>query len=223
MDSAAVEALFPDLPDLDEVGGDQDALDNVETARDKVKYAFDLSSGEGWDEEKLTDEAKLWSKMTEGSSLKIYKRTMEVEASLSNAVTWFKNIENLKKVNETVSEAKTLETITDDCWYTYSEYMGNFLVSNRDVSAFHHRMSLTDGSVIIVSFSCEHPDSPTKEGVVRSDVEVYCYHFSEVSPTKTLITHIGRSDVKGSIPTTFVNWLSTLQHDEFVNMQKEIK
>ena len=223
MDSSAVEALLPPVPELDDMNGEQDYVDYAETAIEKVKYAFDLSAKDDWNEEKLDDTAKLWSRYTEGSDIKLYKRTMDVNAPLDKCVDFFSKQENMVDVNSSVIFGKTYEKITEDAWFSNTKYQGNFMISDRDVVAFNYKMTLSDGSIIISAFSVEHPELPEESGVIRSNLQVYIFHFTPVSENKTTVMNIGRSDVKGSIPITFVNWLSELQHDEYVNIKKHLE
>ena len=223
MDSADIEDLLPPVPDIDDMNGEQDYADYAEAAFDKVKYAFDLSAKDDWAEEKLDDNAKLWSRYTEGSDIKLYKRYMEVNAPLDKVVDFLSKQENMKSVNKAVIFGKTYEMVTEDSWISNTKYQGNFMVADRDVVAFNYKMALSDGSVIISAFSVDHPDLPEEPEVIRSDLEVFVLHFSAVSENVTSIMSVGRCDVKGYIPVTFINWLSELQHDEFCNIKQVLE
>ena len=223
MESSDVESLFPDMPDLDDLGGEQDQLDLVESSREKVKQGFALLAKEDWVEEKITDDASLWSRAIEGESIKHYKREMTVNASLEKVVNFFKDVSNLKGTSDAIADANTFLEVNDDAWFNYSEYHGNLFISNRDAVQFGYKMNLSDGSVVLISQTTDHPDKPERDGVVRSEVVINCFHFTKVSENKTKILNVCKSDLKGSIPVTFVNWLCGVMHDEWVAIKKLVE
>ena len=222
MNSQTIIDMLPDMPDIEDMGGNQDHLDLIEKVYDMVPDCLELYDSEGWKLVKRTPDATLWRIKTDGSSLDSLKREMEVNASVQDVYDFFTDEDSITQVNDKCLSNKHVEYINDDSFFAYREYEGMLVVANRDLSAFIHKIHLEDGSKIVVSFSVEHNDIP-KTSAVRVEVHAYFLYLKPISDDRTKVMSIIKVDPQGSIPTFFVNLMSSLQLDEFVKTKELIE
>ena len=73
-----MESLLFDEPTLDDADGDEELFSFLKTAREKLKYFYELRDGDGWDLYKDEEGVAMWTKTIEGNDIKWLKRIMEV-------------------------------------------------------------------------------------------------------------------------------------------------
>ena len=71
------EQLFAE-PTLDDADGDEELLGHLKTAREKLKYFFEIRDDPNWELYKDENGVIMWTKPIEGSDIKWIKRVMEV-------------------------------------------------------------------------------------------------------------------------------------------------
>ena len=217
------ESQLPDLPDLDEMGGEQDYVDYAEKAQNLMIFSDKLYHDATWTEEYNSDGCVTATTFEEGSSIKSGKRTMEVNADIEKVVEFFRDPENQKRCNPDFITAKKAEIISDNAWLNFFHIKGILVISERDDIVFEYNIKMKDGSYCKLMTSIEHPDYPENEGIVRSECVYNFFHFSTPSEGKTLIRNVAKYDLKGSIPAMVINHTFSLAHQEFINYKAKLE
>ncbi len=93
------------------------------------------------------------------------------------------------------------------------------------VCLYHWRL-LSDGRVVVLSFSEKFDDlCPPEEGVVRAELILGGFVLSPTrgkSDSETLVQYVSQSDLKGSLPASMLNLLSSTQPLIVCNLQKAL-
>jgi len=90
------------------------------------------------------------------------------------------------------------------------------IVSDRDNSCFECVLDGKDDESYFYSLhTVEHSKMPEEENVIRCTVGINVFFIQEAGDDKCKITRIAQTDVKGSIPPTFLNWFMGIQHESY--------
>ena len=100
-------------------------------------------------------------------------------------------------------------------------------LSNRDYVKVRRFKKLPNGSYVVIEKSTTHPNFPPRKGFVRGEVLLSGHLLEPVegNPEATLMTTLSEIDLKGSIPSPVVNFLTTKApfswFDAFIHQAKD--
>ena len=113
--------------------------------------------------------------------------------------------EHFTKYNVPIESLTILDKPDDFSWYVHVKAKGMFVVSARDFinySFIHTRDPNSEFQMVIV-FSIDKPIGPDpaeNKGVVRANMAVGGWIFRKISDTRTHVSYLSLSDMRGSIP-----------------------
>lgn len=170
---------------------------------------FTSSAQKSWQLKKDQENIKVYTKNSEGSSLKSIKVTCEIDGTLPQLTAllldakaheiWVFNT----KISYVVQQVSPQEQIY------YSEIKLPWPMANRDIVA---RLQLTQdpaSKVLNVKVDAIKGGVGEKEGVVRAPYSSVVWKVTPVAEGKLGIEYIAHADPGGSVPAWMVNMFST--------------
>ena len=114
----------------------------------------------------------------------MYKRYMEVYASLDTCISFFCNNDKIMAVNPNLKVNKTVKSIGSNARIMRREIGLSWPMSNRDFSVYWELIYLNDGSAAIVTYSVSTSLVPTNSSCERAKQECYLMHFRPISSSR---------------------------------------
>ncbi|CAI2374211.1 unnamed protein product [Moneuplotes crassus] len=221
MESTTVSDLLPPEPTAEEAGGEE-TLIYISQARDRFTEAVGYLAEEDWNLYKDKNDVKLLTKKSVDGGVDLVLREAIIEKPQEVVYEWFCNQSNLVDNSERLIVSEVVDELGPESFLLKREVKGNFLVSNRDMCIFWHKLNLTDGSVANIQFSIMHSKIPETK-CVRGELNISLLMVTKIDDNKCKLISLGKIDPKGSIPTSFVNKMTWTQFDELVKMKKVIE
>ena len=191
-------------------------------ARDKIVEIVDHLEKPGWSLTHEGDDCFMYELQIDEYPTKSLKRTVVINVSLDKAKEFFKNHDNLQKIDKKIKHFEITKELGAQTYLLYQIVEGNMVVSDRDMLLCSQMVDMTDGSLFNINFSVEDESVPEKPLCVRSAVN-HSIHISKRDENSINLTSFLNFDPKGSIPIMFINQVTGLQFDKYVYMKKYIE
>ncbi len=163
-----------------------------------------LAQENAWEENKLKDGITVLSREKSSEKTKEFRVEMEVEATLETLVSVIKNASlGTKWINRAV-KFKTLEELTPEEWYSYTEIAIPWPFLNKDLIT---RNTLTADSLlrfVEISMISEPNFIPEKEGLSRLQHSEGVWRFEKTDKSKTLVSYEVFARSSGGLPAWVV-------------------
>mmetsp|Transcript_699 Transcript_699/g.1331 ORF Transcript_699/g.1331 Transcript_699/m.1331 type:complete len:255 (+) Transcript_699:719-1483(+) len=208
---ALVTCLQRTKPQAEQVMEDQIAFEDPCLAPEEREHLLELlglldEPNVDWEEVRRTDNAILLKKDLGSSPVAVIKAHFRLDGLTTECV--FKTIwddEYRREWDNVLKEFTVLEQYTSqsDLAYFYVE-SPTFLVANRDFLQRRVFTKQPDGTWVIVYWSIERPDVPTKSGWVRAHTSISGYRIREIEGG-CVLDYLSHNDVKGLIPPFLIN------------------
>jgi hypothetical protein len=186
----------------------EDLLPKIEQ---KAQYFLDMLSPEATGWEPLFEKNGLVAKKKPSGNLICVKGELQVAFNLLDV--WALVTDGSRQC-ELDPQRNLHERIKDYSNHTFVDYIrfkGVWPTSPRDFVSMAHWRMLNDGSVILFTFAEKYDDlRPVFDGLVRGEITVGGY-WLQPNAQGTKISYLIHSDLKGSLGSTVVNFVSTSQ------------
>lgn len=168
-----------------------------------------------------------WEPLSERKGVTARKRPGEVICvrgdsllpfSLGDIFCMIQNSEHFTDINPQIGSAKVVKTYSSNTYVQYIRFKQIWPTAARDFLNITHWRLLGDNRIVIVSFRDRHTKFPETDGVVRGDLILGGYVLTP-SPQGTLVQYLVQSDLKGTIPSSVVNFVSSTQPMIVLNLR----
>mmetsp|Transcript_26343 Transcript_26343/g.23294 ORF Transcript_26343/g.23294 Transcript_26343/m.23294 type:complete len:169 (-) Transcript_26343:215-721(-) len=151
--------LLPPEPTLEEAGSEE-ILALMFKAREKFCEAMSILSEDGWTTIKEGKGTSLEQKKSPEGGVNLIKRVSQINAPAAKVYDWFCEQSNLCLVSDRLKVSEVVHEFNETTRLVKREVKGNFIVTNRDLCIFWHKLALTDGAYCNCQFSIEHEKIP---------------------------------------------------------------
>ena len=131
----------------------------------------------------------------------------------------FTDEETVKKCDPKIKAFETAYEYNPNALIIRARMQGNLVVSDREIHIFMTHQQLPDGTRVSVGCSVDSDKVTFDPSCVVGKVDMWCYHFEEVSDSKCKVTAMTLVNPGGSIPTALVNTMVGARHTQFVNFK----
>mmetsp|Transcript_7659 Transcript_7659/g.10574 ORF Transcript_7659/g.10574 Transcript_7659/m.10574 type:complete len:209 (-) Transcript_7659:60-686(-) len=166
-----------------------------------------LHDSEGWKSEGVQKDTKVFSRAMPNTSLKAWKYETEWTGCSPKDLEDLlhtKMVERHKEWNETFVEGKYFDKTDENTNTQYWRYKVTGL-SDRDFVVSRRKIARSDGSVLVIDKSIEHPSAPVVKGVIRCDLPFNVRYWKPISDSKLEFKYMNMTDIKGWVPTWLAN------------------
>lgn len=129
------------------------------------------------------DDVAYWIKKSTDGGVNLVKRQATIHQDAATVDTWFSNQQNLLDASERLLVSEVVKEYNSQAYLIRREMKGNLVVSNRDLSLFLNKISLTDGSIAQVIFSVEHESIPETK-CVRAESKINVMVLKSISESR---------------------------------------
>jgi len=222
--SSGVERLLERRPivDDDELVDAAYAPVNEELTRKNIpeKYSYKIEKAVEAVVDLSSTDAEGWTPLFEKSGVTAFKRgggmvcirsDSLIPQALIDIFSLLTNESRRKEIDPTLSSCKILKYFSDNTTLEYQRYKQVWPSAVRDFCNLTHWRLLKDGRVVFVSFSEKFEDlCPLEENVVRAE-QILAGFVLRVSPKGTICQYILQCDLRGNLPVSIINLVSSMQ------------
>jgi hypothetical protein len=183
---------------------------------------------EDWNYLDTKDGTRRYKLIKEGESLHLCKGTTVINADLEliMGMMSFGNFEEmLPAVDKMNIERRIVEQFDEGRGIFYSAFKMPMIFWNRDFVFRGINVILPGRIGVILSWSVERPDVPTRENdhLVRGNIRQHGYIFKEIQPGQVKVDFIAHADPCGVLPTWATNIVSKEQADNVSRLRDYIE
>jgi hypothetical protein len=139
--------------------------------------------------------------------------------SLGEIFCMIQNAEHFADINPQIGSSKVIKTYSSNTYVQYIKFKQIWPTAARDFLNITHWRLLGDNRIVIISFRDRHTKFAEIDGVVRGDLILGGYVLTP-SPQGTLVQYLVQSDLKGTIPSSVVTFVSYTQPMIVANLRK---
>lgn len=167
------------------------------------------------------DGIKVYTRYIEGSKLKEFKATTEINAPLQEMMNLLKDGDHMKDWTASCSESRLLKKVSENELFVYSKTVAPWPVKDRDHIILMKFKQQADGS-ILVSLDGKPDYIPVTSSSVRVPYLKGFWHLTTIDDRTTQITYQIHASPGGSIPTWLANSaVVEIPFYTFKNLQKK--
>ena len=153
---------------------------------------------------------RIFKKKPKDSPVVLVKCDIEVDLDTYRTYRMIHDLQWRSQWDTVLSGMRIVETINSNEDVMYSYYKSPFGVSNRDFLQRRFRFKNVNGNDYVICFGNEvNPLCPPTKDAVRAVTLISGYIFKSLSPTKTRLTMISHTDIKGMVPNWIVNYAAS--------------
>jgi hypothetical protein len=175
--------------------------------------------------------AEGWDSLFEKSGVKAYKRAGNMICVRGDALFPYTVVnlfgiicsaERKRDLDPQLHSARLAKQLSSHTTVEYLKFKQIWPTATRDFANLVHWRLLQNGSVAIVAFSEKFDDiCPVEQGVVRAELILSGYLLTPTS-RGTTVSYVVQTDQKGSLPSSIVNFISTMQPMCLANMRNAL-
>lgn len=195
-----------------------DLMPKLERLAQQVLDSLD-SSAPGWDP--LLDKSGVVAKKKSSPGQIHIKAEINLPYCLFDVFALLTDLRRQKEIDPSRAVHDRVQDISMHAWVDYIQAKGIWPTSPRDFVNFANWRLLTNGSVMILSFSdpLYSEMRPAKEGIVRGEMLIAGFLLTP-QPEGTKLGYVLHLDLKGSIPNTVVGLAASSQAMLLANIKK---
>lgn len=191
----------------------------------KVEYAvetiIDLTSS-------ASNTSNKWQPFFEKNGVTAFKRPGSVICVRGDAFLPFPIIDifsllindsKQKEIDMSVKSIRRVKNFSDNTSLIYTRYKQIWPLTVRDFCNLVHWRLLPDGTIVIVAFSEKYEDlCPLEDGIMRGELILSGYVLKQ-TPKGTECHYVIQTDLKGTIPASAINLISSIQPMNLANIK----
>ena len=157
-----------------------------------------------WELEQEKDGIKVYTRYVEGSKLKEFKATTQINAPLQTMIDLLKDGDNMKDWYAGCSETRLVKKVSENEIFVYSRVPAPWPVKDRDNVSLMKFEQQADGSML-VSLHGQPDYIPVKSSCVRMPYLKGFWQLKSIDAHTTQVTHQVHADSGGMIPAWLAN------------------
>ncbi|CAM9998411.1 unnamed protein product, partial [Ectocarpus fasciculatus] len=176
-------------------------------------------------------DAEGWDALFEKNNVKAYKRAGNIICvrgdsffpyPIVNVFSMICNPARKRDLDPQLHAAKLLKQLSSHTTVEYLRFKQIWPTAIRDFVNLVHWRLLKNGSIAVVAFSEKFDDMcPVEQGIVRAELILSGYLLTPTSKG-TQVNYVVQTDLKGTLPTSIVNFISTMQPMCLANMRNAL-
>lgn len=124
-----------------------------------------------------------------------------------------------KEIDMSVKSIRRIKNFSENTSLVYTRYKQIWPLTVRDFCNLVHWRLLPDGTVVIISFSEKYEDlCPLEDGIMRGELILSGYVLKQ-TPKGTECHYVIQTDLKGTIPSSAINLMSSIQPMNLANIK----
>lgn len=178
----------------------------------------------GWELVKEKDGIRIYKREVKGSPLIDFGGETVVGAGIEQVCGVLEDLEKQPEWVDSLSEIVMLEKRSPREYTYFQRFSLPWPLSDRDFVVKH--VLQVDGAKHLLTFhetSTTHAKRPPNDCCVRGDAELADVLMTPLGPGRTAVAAMARADLKGSVPSWFVNWVQEdFPLNTFVGYRKQL-
>ena len=164
-----------------------------------------FAQGEDWKLEKEKDGISVYTRQPEGTNIKEFKATVEIQSEIQFLVDMVLDVEEYNQWMDNIKSAEVFQRINDDNFFVYSEINVPWPMTNRDLITKNKVNRDANSGAVHITLKGMEGILPEKEGIIRMPEADGFWIFTPQKNGYISVVYQFLGDPGGSIPDWMIN------------------